>query len=105
MADNEEAILKEAKKLPLEDRLAHKHWRARVQALEDIAVTCDKATDPKDPKLREYGMSHFPIARILLPTECSSSIGHQVSIPSQQMLRLACFGQGNRYVHSLVGQR
>ncbi|GAQ86856.1 Armadillo repeat superfamily protein [Klebsormidium nitens] len=55
MAENEEAILKDAKKLPLEDRLAHKHWKARVQALEDIAVTCDKATDPKDPKLREYG--------------------------------------------------
>lgn len=56
MADSEEAILKDAKKLPLEDRLAHKHWKARVQALEDIAVVCDKASDPKDPKLKEYGM-------------------------------------------------
>lgn len=55
MADNEEAILKEAKKLSVEDRLGHKHWKARVQVLEEIAAACADAKDPKDAKVREYG--------------------------------------------------
>ncbi|GAU31280.1 hypothetical protein TSUD_39600 [Trifolium subterraneum] len=53
----EEKLLKEAKKLPWEDRLAHKNWKVRNEANIDLASLCDSITDPKDPRIREFG--HF----------------------------------------------
>jgi hypothetical protein len=41
----DEKLLKEAKKMAWEDRLAHKN----------IAAVCDGIMDPKDPRLREFG--------------------------------------------------
>ncbi|CAH8374190.1 unnamed protein product [Eruca vesicaria subsp. sativa] len=55
MAEGEEKLLKEAKKLPWEDRLAHKNWKVRNEANVDLASVCDSITDPKDPRLREFG--------------------------------------------------
>ncbi|KAL4281731.1 hypothetical protein GQ457_03G043050 [Hibiscus cannabinus] len=49
----EEKLLKEAKKLPWEDRLLHKNWKVRNEANIDLASLCDSITDPKDPRLRE----------------------------------------------------
>ncbi|EEF28119.1 microtubule associated protein xmap215, putative [Ricinus communis] len=51
----EEKLLKEAKKLPWEDRLLHKNWKVRNEANIDLAAFCDSITDPKDPRLREFG--------------------------------------------------
>ncbi|CAI0393663.1 unnamed protein product [Linum tenue] len=51
----EEKLLKEAKKLPWEDRLLHKNWKVRNEANIDLAALCDSITDPKDPRLREFG--------------------------------------------------
>ncbi|PIN16310.1 Microtubule-associated protein [Handroanthus impetiginosus] len=51
----DEKLLKEAKKLPWEDRLAHKNWKVRNEANIDLAAVCDSITDPKDPRLREFG--------------------------------------------------
>ncbi|XP_050225850.1 protein MOR1 isoform X2 [Mercurialis annua] len=51
----EEKLLKEAKKLPWEDRLLHKNWKVRNEANIDLASFCDSITDPKDPRLREFG--------------------------------------------------
>ncbi|XP_038695975.1 protein MOR1-like [Tripterygium wilfordii] len=51
----EEKLLKEAKKLPWEDRLVHKNWKVRSEANIDLAALCDSITDPKDPHLREFG--------------------------------------------------
>ncbi|CAI5478770.1 unnamed protein product [Closterium sp. Yama58-4] len=55
MASEEEKVLAEAKKLPLEDRIAHKNWKVRNEVYLDIADACNKIKDPKDPKLKEYG--------------------------------------------------
>ncbi|KAK8296374.1 hypothetical protein V6Z11_D05G118200 [Gossypium hirsutum] len=49
----EEKLLKEAKKLPWEDRLFHKNWKVRNEANIDLAALCDSITDPKDSRLRE----------------------------------------------------
>ncbi|XVF74962.1 hypothetical protein PTKIN_Ptkin13bG0151300 [Pterospermum kingtungense] len=49
----EEKLLKEAKKLPWEDRLLHKNWKVRNEANIDLASFCDSITDPKDSRLRE----------------------------------------------------
>ncbi|XVF23003.1 hypothetical protein REPUB_Repub13aG0000300 [Reevesia pubescens] len=49
----EEKLLKEAKKLPWEDRLLHKNWKVRNEANVDLASLCDSITDPKDSRLRE----------------------------------------------------
>ncbi|OWM77497.1 hypothetical protein CDL15_Pgr016894 [Punica granatum] len=51
----EEKLLKEAKKLPWEDRLLHKNWKVRNEANIDLAAICDSISDPKDPRLREFG--------------------------------------------------
>ncbi|KAI9124426.1 hypothetical protein K1719_004348 [Acacia pycnantha] len=51
----EEKLLKEAKKLPWEDRLFHKNWKVRNEANIDLAVLCDSISDPKDPRIREFG--------------------------------------------------
>ncbi|XP_043808060.1 protein MOR1 isoform X2 [Manihot esculenta] len=51
----EEKLLKEAKKLPWEDRLLHKNWKVRNEANIDLAGLCDSITDPKDSRLREFG--------------------------------------------------
>ncbi|TMX02249.1 hypothetical protein EJD97_022255 [Solanum chilense] len=53
----DEKLLKEAKKLPWDERLAHKNWKVRNDANIDLAAVCDSITDPKDPRLREFG--HF----------------------------------------------
>lgn len=53
----EEKLLKEAKKLPWEDRLFHKNWKVRNEANIDLAALCDSITDPKDSRLRELGQS------------------------------------------------
>lgn len=51
----DEKLLKECKKLSWEDRLAHKNWKVRVDANTDIAALCDSISDPKDPKLKDFG--------------------------------------------------
>jgi cytoskeleton-associated protein 5 len=53
MSTEDEKLLKEAKKLPWEDRLTHKNWKVRNDANIDLASLCDSITDPKDPRLRE----------------------------------------------------
>lgn len=51
----DEKLLKEAKKLPWEDRLLHKNWKVRNDANIDLAALLDSITDPKDSRLREFG--------------------------------------------------
>ncbi|XP_061996116.1 protein MOR1 [Rosa rugosa] len=55
MSSEEEKLLKEAKKLPWDDRLFHKNWKVRNEANIDLAALCDSITDPKDSRLREFG--------------------------------------------------
>lgn len=57
----EEKLLKEAKKLPWEDRLFHKNWKVRNEANIDLASLCDSITDPKDSRIREFGRCFFPL--------------------------------------------
>ncbi|XP_050254215.1 protein MOR1-like isoform X2 [Quercus robur] len=52
----EEKLLKEAKKLPWEDRLLHKNWKVRNEANIDLAALCDSIADPKDSRLRDFGL-------------------------------------------------
>ncbi|XP_024030608.1 protein MOR1 [Morus notabilis] len=54
MSSEEEKLLREAKKLPWEDRLFHKNWKVRNEANIDLAAVCDSITDPKDSRLREF---------------------------------------------------
>ncbi|XP_077250058.1 protein MOR1-like isoform X3 [Tasmannia lanceolata] len=51
----DEKLLKEAKKLPWEDRLLHKNWKIRNDANLDLALLFDSISDPKDPRLRDFG--------------------------------------------------
>ncbi|CAH8264836.1 unnamed protein product [Arabidopsis lyrata] len=55
MSAEDEKLLKEAKKLPWEDRLGHKNWKVRNEANVDLASLFDSITDPKDPRLRDFG--------------------------------------------------
>ncbi|CAH9141710.1 unnamed protein product [Cuscuta epithymum] len=51
----DDKLLKEAKKLPWDDRLLHKNWKVRNDANIDLASVFDSITDPKDPRIREFG--------------------------------------------------
>ncbi|KAL5730206.1 Protein MICROTUBULE ORGANIZATION 1 [Ranunculus cassubicifolius] len=55
MSTEDEKLLKEAKKLPWEDRLLHKNWKVRNDANIDLASVCDSITDPKDSRFRDFG--------------------------------------------------
>ncbi|KAL5994650.1 Protein MICROTUBULE ORGANIZATION 1 [Asimina triloba] len=55
MATEDEKLLKEAKKLPWDERLLHKNWKVRNDANIDLAAFCDSISDPKDPRLRDFG--------------------------------------------------
>ncbi|XP_021726403.1 protein MOR1-like isoform X2 [Chenopodium quinoa] len=55
MSTEDEKLLKEAKKLPWEDRLFHKNWKVRNDANIDLVAFFDSITDPKDTRLREFG--------------------------------------------------
>uniref|UniRef100_A0A1D1XIA6 Protein MOR1 n=1 Tax=Anthurium amnicola TaxID=1678845 RepID=A0A1D1XIA6_9ARAE len=55
MSTEDEKLLKEAKKLPWEERLLHKNWKVRNDANIDLAAVCDAISDPKDPRLRDFG--------------------------------------------------
>ncbi|XP_052201183.1 protein MOR1 isoform X2 [Diospyros lotus] len=55
MSTEDEKLLKEAKKLPWEDRLTHKNWKVRNDANIDLAALLDSVSDPKDPRLRDFG--------------------------------------------------
>jgi len=66
----EEKLLKDAKKLPWEDRLLHKN-----EANIDLASVCDSITDPKDSRLRDFGLF----------LSLSFSIFFRVSVPTLQI--------------------
>ena len=55
MADEEKAQLDAARRLPLEERLEHKLWRARAEAADDIIAQCGRASGPDAPILGEAG--------------------------------------------------
>ncbi|KAF8775510.1 hypothetical protein HU200_004938 [Digitaria exilis] len=55
MSTEDEKLLKEAKKLPWDERLQHKNWKVRNDANIDLAALCDSITDPKDARLRDFG--------------------------------------------------
>ncbi|KMZ71605.1 Protein MOR1, partial [Zostera marina] len=55
MSTEEEKLLKDAKKLPWDDRLLHKNWKVRSDANIDLAALCDSIMDPKDPRFRDFG--------------------------------------------------
>uniref|UniRef100_A0ACD5WGL6 Uncharacterized protein n=1 Tax=Avena sativa TaxID=4498 RepID=A0ACD5WGL6_AVESA len=54
MSTEDEKLLKEAKKLPWDERLQHKNWKVRNDGNIDLAALCDSITDPKDSRLREF---------------------------------------------------
>lgn len=64
MSTEDEKLLKEAKKLPWEERLLHKNWKVRNDANIDLAALCDSITDPKDPRLKEFGKPRSCLDRV-----------------------------------------
>lgn len=73
MADKSEAdVLAEALKLPLDERVAHSNWKARVAAYEAIKAGCNNVFDPSDPVLGDYGRYHGFAEGALRSTGCSA---------------------------------
>lgn len=66
MSTEDEKLLKEAKKLPWEERLLHKNWKVRNDANIDLASVCDSIMDPKDSRLKEFGEIYSPFSFILM---------------------------------------
>lgn len=55
MADDEDALLAGAAKLPVAERVQHAHWKARAQCYEHIRDSCARAFSEDDPCFAEYG--------------------------------------------------
>jgi cytoskeleton-associated protein 5 len=53
--DKDQRELADAKKLPLEERIAHANWKCRAAAYEDVQELCRLVYDDADPKLAELG--------------------------------------------------
>lgn len=51
----ENEILAEAAKLPLGERAAHSHWKARAAAYEDVKTACERMFSSDDPQLDKFG--------------------------------------------------
>lgn len=61
MADDDAQILKEAKKLPLAERVVHKSWKARCDAYNDMLLTCERAFSGDDPCFVELGAARYAL--------------------------------------------
>lgn len=61
MADDENKILADAKKLAMPERIAHANWKVRSAAYDDIKQTCSGVYDEADPVLSEYGKMKFTL--------------------------------------------
>ena len=59
MADDEVKVLSDAKQLSFADRVAHKNWKVRCEAYEDINSYCQKVFSDEDPVLSQYGAVFF----------------------------------------------
>jgi hypothetical protein len=55
MAEEEENILAEARKLPFIERVAHKNWKARSEAYEGMRAACERAQSDEDDCFAEFG--------------------------------------------------
>lgn len=75
-------MLKEAKKLPWEERLLHKNWKVRNDANIDLAAVCDSITDPKDPRLRDFGNGSLPVGSGLIYSFLVGRFGGDPSDPA-----------------------
>ena len=54
MADDEAKTLSDAKQLPYADRVAHKNWKVRSEAYDDIKGSCQSVFSDEDPVLSQY---------------------------------------------------
>lgn len=63
MADDEAKVLAQAKALPMSERVAHKNWKVRSEAYDDISTACQRVFSDDDPVLGQYGtfFLHFCI--------------------------------------------
>ena len=55
MADDEVNVLSAAKQLPFAERVAHKNWKVRSDAFDDVRISCQKVSNDEDPVLSQYG--------------------------------------------------
>lgn len=54
MAEDEAKSLLDAKQLPFADRVAHKNWKVRSEAYDDIKASCQSVFSEEDPVLSQY---------------------------------------------------
>lgn len=52
---SDEDVLKEAAKLPIDERATHANWKVRSAAFEDIKKGAERVFSADDPVLGEYG--------------------------------------------------
>jgi cytoskeleton-associated protein 5 len=54
-AGDDDKAVREAKALPLPERLAHSHWRVRADAYADVGTEASSAADTSSASLSEFG--------------------------------------------------
>ena len=66
MAEEEDTVLADVRKLPLADRVAHTNWKVRGEAYDSIAAACERAFGDSED-LSEYGERQDAEAAETLP--------------------------------------
>ena len=55
MADEEASVLVSARSLSFSERVAHKNWKVRAEAFDDLKGTCERVFSSDDPQLASFG--------------------------------------------------
>ena len=66
MAEEEAGLLTAARGLPFSERVAHKNWKVRAEAFDDLKTTCERVFSSDDPQLASIGMHGSPQAHLVL---------------------------------------
>lgn len=53
--EDEDSIVQSARDKPMHERLAHKHWKVRLEAYKQVAEAGAYADSLKEPPIKEFG--------------------------------------------------
>lgn len=66
MADEDASLLQTARALPISERVAHKNWKVRAEAFDDLKTTSERVFSSDDPQLSSVGIAtHLELVGLL----------------------------------------
>jgi hypothetical protein len=72
MADDD-AVVRDAERLPWAERLAHAHWKVRSEAYAAVATASAAGADANESPLVDFGACPHPLTAALCAHACSGA--------------------------------